>query len=378
MKKRIYCDYNATTPILPDVQKSFLKGLDYYGNASSLYSVGREAKEIMEATRESLATVLGCYPDQLIFTSSGTESNNQVLKSLIYDKVVLKKDVHILISAIEHSSIFDTVKVLSDYGIEYDIVPVDSTGKVDITSYKSLFRSDTSLVSIMMANNEIGQIQDIKQLCEIAQKNNVLFHTDAVQALGKIKIDVTDLGVDFLSLSAHKVYAPKGVGVLFVKDDSLVKPLLDGAHHERSMRASTENIPAIYAFQKAIEKINVEAYQKYTLSIRDYFVQQLKISISGVSFHHVNTGLSNTVSVSFDGVFGHHLAMNCDLEGIDVSTGSACSVGAIEPSHVLRAIGVVDEVNQSTLRFSFGLMSQKQDCDEIVARLERIVKQMRL
>lgn len=377
MSKRIYCDYNATTPILPIVQKAFMKGLSFYGNASSLYALGREAKEVMESTRESLAAILGCYPDQLIFTSSGTESNNQVLKSLIYDKVVLKKDVHILISAIEHSSIFDTVKVLLEYGVEYDVVPVTENGKIDIDAYKALFRTDTRLVSIMMANNEIGQVQDIELLCQIAREKSVLFHTDAVQAFGKMDVKVTDLGVDFLSLSAHKIYAPKGLGVLFVKDDSMLKPLLDGAHHERSMRASTENIPSIFAFKTALEQLDVASYQAHTADVRSTFVSLLKAHIPDIVFHHALAGLTNTVSVSFEGVFGHHLAMNCDLEGIDVSTGSACSVGAIEPSHVLRAIGVADDINQSTLRFSFGLMSTKQECEDVVHRLKRIIARMR-
>ena len=378
MIKRLYCDYNATTPVLDFVKKKYKEGLDSFGNASSLYQRGREAKEILESTRDVLASILSCQSDQLIFTSSGTESNNHVLKSLIFDKVVLKKSVHVLVSAIEHSSVLNTVLVLNQFGIDYDLIPVCSDGKIDKKIYQSLFREDTRLVSIMMANNEMGAIQDISWLCQIAHDKGALFHTDAVQAFGKITINISELDIDFLSISAHKVYAPKGVGVLFVKDDHYVNPLIDGAHHERHMRASTENIPGIYAFKAALSVLDIDVYQAHTYALKHYFVDTLSKNFDKLTFHQPKDGLSNTVSVSFEGVSGHHLAMNCDLEGIDVSTGSACSVGAIEPSHVLRAMGVADDLNQSTLRFSFGLMTTQDDLLDLVNRLHTIVTRMRV
>lgn len=375
--KRIYCDYNATTPVFPQIQKHYQEGLSCYGNPSSLYLEGREAKEILESARDVLSLKIGCQSDQIIFTSSGTESNNQVLKTLIFNKIVLNQSVHVLVSAIEHSSIYDTVVILQQYGIAFDYIPVTASGKIDLDAYRRLFRPDTKLVSVMLANNEIGCIQDIAALSAIAHEYGALFHSDAVQALGKTSICLKELDVDYMSFSAHKIYAPKGVGALYVKDDSLLKPLLDGAHHERSMRASTENVPGIYAFEKAVELIDVDAYQAYTLPLKTYFVQLLREHISDIVFNHCEDGLTNTVNVSFIGLDGHALAMNCDLEGINVSTGSACSVGSIELSHVLKAKGISDRLNQSTLRFSFGLMSEMQDCDVVVDRLIAIVDRMR-
>ncbi|RAP26957.1 cysteine desulfurase NifS [Candidatus Marinamargulisbacteria bacterium SCGC AG-343-D04] len=375
-KKRIYCDHNATTPVLPEVQKVYVKGLKIYGNPSSLYYEGRVAKEMIECARESFSAHIGCERDRVLFCSSGTEANNQVLRHLIEEKVMGQKPVHLLISAIEHSSIDVTARVLARYGIDYDVVPVDEKGCIDIEAYRAMFTPHTRLVSMMMANNEIGTIQSIKKLAEIAHKKGALFHTDAVQALGKCEIDVEDLGVDFMSFSAHKIYAPKGVGALYFKNEKTLTQLLSGGHHEHSLRASTENVPGIMAFEAAIKAIDVPNYQAVTGALVKQFKEGLE-SFSQVRFNtDISCSLSNTLSVSIEGCDGHALAMNCDLAGINVSTGSACSVGSIEASHVLKAIGVSDELNKSTLRFSFGLSNTSEEIAVLVEQLNIIMKRM--
>ena len=375
-KKRIYCDHNATTPIHKDVRVSFKKALDVYGNASSLYHTGRQAKEELEQARHVLGLKINAAAEQIVFCSSGTEANNHILNHFIYEKVVLNKPVHILASAIEHSSILSTLDYLKEFSIDYDLIPVEANGKVNVEAYKALFRKETALVSIMYANNEIGTIQDIKGLADIAHDHNCLFHCDAVQALGKIPIDILDLNIDYMSFSSHKIYAPKGCGALFIKNENTLSNLIHGGHQERGLRASTENIPGIIAFKNAIELINETEFYKHTLALTTLFKEELR-DLKDIQINSCLDGLSNTFNISFPGCDGQALAMNCDLEGIDLSTGSACSVGSIEPSHVLKAIGLSDELNKSSLRISFGLTNTHEDIKFLSNCLKALVTRLR-
>ena len=376
--KLIYCDHNATTPVHSDVQASFVEALSVYGNASSLYQLGRQAKEAIEFSRQQLADCLGASVDQLIFTGSGTEANNHVLMQAIYLKRQSSDPVHILVSSIEHSSVKETTTYLKSFDIECDFIPVDDNGCIDISVFKGLFKSYTRLVSVVLANNEIGTIQDIQLLCEIAHEHAALFHTDAVQALGKYHIDVNQLNVDFMSFSSHKLYAPKGVGALYIKDETNVNPLLYGGHHERGLRASTENVPGIIAFGTAVSRIDVSYYQQHTESLIEFLKQEFLV-LDGVVVNAANSPLrlTNTLNITFSGCSGYALAMNCDLEGIALSTGSACSVGSIEPSHVLDAIGVSVDDNKSSIRFSVGLTNSIDEMHVVVKTVKAIVDRLR-
>tara|TARA_B100001989_G_C24522705_1_gene456792 strand:- start:12 stop:1157 length:1146 start_codon:yes stop_codon:yes gene_type:complete len=377
-QRRIYCDYNATTPVLDVIQKNYKQFLQQFGNASSLYLKGRQAKEALEQARFTVASFINATPDQVIFTSSGTEANNHVLQQLIVQQQQHSEPIHILVSAIEHSSILETVRFLTTYGIEVDYIPVKPTGVVDIDKYKALFKSNTKLVCVMVANNEIGVIEPIDHLVDIAHQHGALFHADGVQALGKIDVDVKKLNVDFLTCSSHKVYAPKGVGFLYIKNQADFVPLLYGGLHERGLRASTENIPGIMSLEMALNTIDISKYQAHTLALKQQFKQLLQ-QVDGITFNDPDgvDVLTNTVNVSFKGCDGQALAMNCDLAGIDVSTGSACSVGSIEPSHVLTAIGVSEQLNRSSLRFSFGLDHSADDIDYVARILIDIVDRLK-
>ena len=374
----IYCDHNATTPIKPSIHAAFVEALSVFGNASSLYHLGRQAKEAIELSRQKLADCISSLPDQLIFTGSGTESNNQVLMHFFHLKHMINEPIHILVSSIEHASVRLTAGFLERFGIECDYIPVTRDGVVDEETFKQCLKPHTKLVSIVLANNEIGTIQDIKRLSEIAHDHGALIHTDAVQALGKYDINVEDLDVDFMSFSSHKLYAPKGVGALYIKDETHFNPLLYGGSHERGLRASTENVPGIIAFGAAIDCIDVTYYQQHTQALIDY----LKLEFLMVEDVVINGGnsvlsLSNTLNMTFRGCSGYALAMNCDLEGIALSTGSACSVGSIEPSHVLDAIGVSLDDNKSSIRFSVGLTNTLEEMTDVVKSIKSIVDRLR-
>ncbi|MBI60590.1 cysteine desulfurase NifS, partial [bacterium] len=305
-------------------------------------------------------------------------SNNQVLKYFSDLRQYSKEPVHILISAIEHSSVNVTMEYLRSYGVEYDVIPVDQDGYINLAQYQTLFKSYTKLVSIVFGNNEIGTIQDIKKLTEIAHEKGAMFHTDAVQVLGKHDFNVTDLDVDFMSFSSHKIYAPKGVGALYVKDESKMLPLLHGGFHERGLRASTENVPGIIAFGVAVTHLDVARYEVHTRSLINYLKNEL-LKMTGTIINGVNSelSLSNTLNITFQGCSGYALAMNCDLEGIALSTGSACSVGSIEPSHVLAALGVAVEDNKSSIRISLGLTNTMDEMVRLVSVVKMIVERLR-
>ncbi|MFC1595814.1 cysteine desulfurase family protein [Candidatus Margulisiibacteriota bacterium] len=383
MLKRVYADNNATTPLHPKVQEAIIEALPLFGNASSLHSFGREAKAKIDEARAAIATFLGADPAEIIFTGGGTESNNTVLNNLSCSSTVCahKQCVpHIITSKIEHPSVLATVKCLVDQGVEVTYVKVDKYGMVDPHDIQKEIKSNTRLISIMYANNEIGTIQPIKEISRIANQHNILMHTDAIQASGKIPFKVSDLGVDFLSLSGHKVYATKGVGVLYVKKGTRFCPLIHGGHHEHSRRAGTENTLGIIAMGKAVEMLDreMDAEIPRLKKLRQKLSDGITNSISEVSFNgHPTEFQPGTLNVSFSYIEGESILLHLDLEGIAVSTGSACASGSLEPSHVLRAIGVPIEDVHSSIRFSLGRENTAEDVDYILEKLPPIVEKLR-
>ena len=355
----------------------FFDVMQHYANASGLFRCAREAREIIESARDTVAAQLNASSENIIFCSSGTEANNQVIQQLIHKKVILKQPCHVIVSSIEHSSVKNAALYLKPFGIELDFCPVGADGRLDLDAYKALFKPHTSLVSLIYANNEIGSIQPVKEAVLIAKEHGALTHSDAVQAFGKCKLDVQALGLDFLTVSAHKIYGPKGAAALYVNDDDTLSPLIHGGGHERQLRAGTENVLAIAGFAAACEQIDVPRYQAHTLGLKQRFKQGLLETLDAIQFNDTNSGISNTVSLTVKGVDGLNLAINLDLDGICVSTGSACSTGSREPSHVLSAIGLSDDLNKSTLRFSFGLSNTNADIDTAVSRVTDIVTRMR-
>lgn len=377
--KRLYLDYNATTPLLPDVEKAFKKSCKQFGNPSSLHAHGREAKEALETARETIASHLGCGPHQLLFTSGATEANNMVLHSILWKKLTTHTPGHIITTPAEHSSIAKLCPKLKAYGIDIDTAPVNSQGELDPADIKALIKPHTQLITVMTANNETGVKSPISEIARLAKDHNILFHTDAVHAPGKINISPLD-DIDFLTLSAHKCYGPKGVGVLYVKNDTTLNPFIIGGSHERKLRAGTENMHGICAAGIAFDWVFTHQSQliAHFEDLHTHFLTQLDAHCDGFSLNGApNNKIHNTINLSFEGCNGHSLAINLDLAGISVSTGSACSVGAIQPSHVLRAMGLSDERTKEAIRISFGYSTTTQELDYFVSVLAKIVKQMR-
>lgn len=373
--KRYYFDYNATTPVLQETQEYIHETLKKFGNPSSLYYEGREAKEEMELARERVADYFGTTPPHVIFTSSGSESNNMVIKSIIFEAILTHTPVHIITTAIEHSSVMRIFDAIPENYVRISIVGVDAKGHVNCDDIASEICPETRLISVQMANNEVGSIQPINEIATLAREQGILCHSDAVQAAGKVRLDFDALGLDFASISGHKVYAPKGVGVLLCKDDTQLLPLISGASHERKKRAGTESIAMIAGLGFSLFKHpkSVDYSEQ-----RDTIVSFLKTKHSEAIIHTpLDMSLSNTLSMSFPGIDGHALAINLDLCGIAVSTGSACSVGSVEPSSVLRAMGVSDEINRSTIRISLGKFVTNDMCLELCNSLSKSIDRMR-
>jgi len=369
MKKGVvYLDYNATTPLHPAVIKVIQDSSKLFGNPSSLHASGRLAKAAIEDARATIAAFLGTAREHVIFTSSGSEANNQVIKSILFDSLLRKVPAHIITSSIEHSSIREAVSHVEKMGVDVTVVGCDASGAVHPADIQNALQPHTRLVSIQMANNEIGTIQPISEISKLLKGKSVLFHTDAVQAAGKIPINVETLGVDFLTISAHKLYGPKGMGALYVRNDETLLPLLSGASHERKLRAGTESVQAIIGFAKAVALL--DSIHNYS-DLRSHFISEVKKACPDVVVHTpLDRSISNTLSLGFPGVDGHALTINLDLEGIAVSTGSACSVGSIEPSPVLEAMGIPSHINKGTIRISFGRGSTEADCLAFVSALK--------
>ncbi|HUU27909.1 MAG TPA: cysteine desulfurase family protein [archaeon] len=380
--KRIYLDHNATTPLDPLVLEAMLPYLrEIFGNPSSIHSEGRAARVAVDKARSQLANFLGAKEDEIYFTSGGTESNNLAIRGAA--EVCGKAGQRLVTSAVEHHAVLRPMQNLAGHGFVLDILRVDRYGRVNPEDLdQSLASGQAALVSIIAANNEVGTIQPVCELGAICRKHGVLFHVDAVQAAGKIPLDLSALPVDLLSVSGHKLYGPKGAGALYVRKGVKLEPLILGGSHERRLRAGTENVAGIVGLGAACELAGKETGEQNKLlsALRDRLWDRLRAMIEGIHLNgHPAERLSNTLNVSFEGVEGEALLLNLDLKGIAASSGSACASGSLEPSHVLTAMGVPAELAQNSVRFSLGRGNTEKEMDrtaeaaaEIVARLRSL------
>ncbi|MBE0522998.1 MAG: cysteine desulfurase NifS [Methanosarcinales archaeon] len=376
---RIYMDHGATTKPDPEVVNAMLPYYnEFFGNASSLHSTGQDAAKVLNRSREIIADLIGARSDEIIFTSGGTESDNLALKGIAYHKKNAGK--HIITSIIEHPAILNTCKYMGETGFSITYVPVDDQGVVNPEDIAAAITDDTILISIMHANNEIGTIQPVKEISKIAHEHDVLMHTDAVQSVGKIPVNVDDLGVDMLSISGHKLYGPKGVGALYVRKGTRLQSLVQGGAHEFGKRAGTENIPGIVGFAKAVELANQRLFEdeKHLTNLRDTMIKKLLDSIPYSYLNgHPTLRLPNNVHIRFNFVEGESLLMMLNMKGVDVSTGSACSSKSLEPSHVLMALGLPPEEIHGNLRITMGRENTMKEVDYVVENLIDIVRKLR-
>jgi len=377
--RRIYLDYNATTPLHPRVLEAMLPYYkSIFGNASTIYSFGQEARKAIDDAREALACLIGAEPEEMVFTSGGTEADNFALKGVA--SALKGKGGHIITSSIEHHAVLSTCKYLEKMGKKITYLPVDRYGRVDPERVKEAITSETILISIIHANNEIGTIEPIVEIGKIARACGIYFHTDAVQTVGKIPINVNETGIDLLSLSAHKLYGPKGIGALYIRKSTKIHPLIYGGEQERKRRAGTENVSCIVGLGEAAKIASKKMKQEYIYvkKLRDKLENKIKDNIDYIRFNgHPTERLPNTSNVSFEFIEGESLVLNLDLKGIAASTGSACASGSLEPSHVLSAIGVPPAIAQGSIRFSLGRGSKEEDIDYTVENLVEIVGRLR-
>lgn len=384
-ERKVYMDNNATTPLHPEVKEELKKAMEVFGNPSSLHQFGRSAKTMVKEARESVASFIGSTPEEILFTGSGSEANNTVLSILACpstqcDCSGVGKYQKIITSVIEHPCILETAKCLADRNIDVKYLSVDRYGKIRIEELEEELKKGPALVSIMTANNEIGTIQDIKQITQLVHQYGSLFHTDAIQAVGKIPVNVNDLGVDFLSLSGHKVYGPKGIGGLYIRKGTPFCPLIRGGHQESGRRAGTENTLGIIGFGKAIQMRAVEMPVEHErlLEFKEKLKEGIKSKVDNVQFNgHPRDSLANTLNVSFVGAEGESILLYLDLEGIAVSTGSACASGSLDPSHVLLAIGIPIENAHGSIRISMGRDTTSEDVDYMIEVLPKVIKRIR-
>lgn len=376
MKERqsYYFDYNATTPIDGEVYKEMIPYLtDYYGNPSSSYYIGRQTKDKIERIRYEISQYFNMKPEGVYFTSSGSEADNMILKGIS----VANKDKgkHIITTKIEHSAILNTCEFLEKQGYDITYLDVTPEGVIDIKELENAIREDTILISIMFVNNEIGTIEPIKEIAEITHKHNIIFHTDAVQAIGETRINVEEMGIDCMSISGHKIYAPKGIGMAYIKPGIKFEPLIHGGMQEFHSRGGTENIANIVALGKAIKILDetIDTNEEKMKELQEYTLKKINSILSGYDYI-LNGGFenraSNNISISFKDIDGESLLLALDLEGIYLSSGSACHSDSTEPSHVLKAIGVPEEYANGTLRISFGKYTTKKDIDFLISKIK--------
>jgi len=377
--RKIYMDHNATTPVHPAVLEAMLPYFrEIFGNASSVHSFGREARVAMEEARDKIAEFIGAQPREIILTSGGTESDNFAIEGAAYENS--KKGKHIITFNIEHHAVLNTCKHLETHGFELSVLGVDRHGLANLDELREAIRDDTSLITIMHANNEIGTIEQLQEISNIAKEHGIILHTDAAQTVGKIPVNVDELGVDLMSISAHKLYGPKGVGALYVRRGTRVEPLVRGGHHERNRRGGTENVPGIVGFGKAIEvaasDIEEEGKRLWNLTekLRTGLQERLEYIYPN---SHPTERLPATINISFDFLEGESIVLNLDMKGIAVSTGSACTSGSLEPSHVLVALGLPPATAQGAIRFSMGRSNTEADVDYILEELPPIIKRLR-
>jgi cysteine desulfurase len=374
--RRVYFDNNATTPVLPEVLEAMRPFFaDYFGNASSIHHHGQETRAAVERAREYVAALLACRSSEIVFTSGGTEGDNLAIFGLA------QAGDHIISSTIEHHAVVNSCKRLEEMGCETTRVPVDGRGLVDPVDVRRAIRPNTKLITIMMANNETGVLQPVEEIGKIAAEADVYFHTDAVQAAGKIPIDVKTIGCDLLSISGHKMHAPQGVGALYVRKGTILQPMLYGGSHERSRRAGTENVPGIIGLGKAAE-IAKSALDRGDLTrmaeMRDRIEQKILSEVEAIGVNGTGAPrVPNTTNIYFDYIEGEALVIALDLKGLAVSTGAACSSGAIEPSHVLTAMGLPPDRARASLRFSLGKQNTADEVDFALSLIPATVARLR-
>ena len=377
--KRIYLDYAATTPTHPEVVKAMLPYFtDAFGNPSSIHSLGQETKAAVEEARDKVAHLIGARSEEIVFTSGGTEADNFAVKGVAYAN--RQRGNHIITTSIEHHAVLEPCKFLEGQGFEVTYLPIDKYGLVDPEDIRKAITDKTILISVMHANNEIGTIEPIPEIAKIAQRQEIYFHTDAVQTTGHIPVNVDVLGVDLLSISAHKIYGPKGIGALYIRKGTRIVPFMHGGEQERGRRASTENVPAIVGFGKAVEIAEKEMKDemKCLTSLRDELIRGLFERIEGIYLNgHPSLRLPNNVNMSVEFVEGESMAISLDLDGIAASTGSACASNAVEASHVLLALGLPPWLCHGSLRLSLGRETTREDVDRVLEVLPRIVSRLR-
>ncbi|MCL2410719.1 MAG: cysteine desulfurase [Treponema sp.] len=380
--KKVYIDYNATTPLRQEVKAAMTDDIDVFGNASSMHASGRLARNMIEKARTAVSDLIGAKNGNIVFTSGGSEANNMVfhtMRRLIETSAPNSRD-EILTTAIEHPCVLNSALHLKNEGLKVIVLPVDEYGKLKIDALENALGSNTLFVSVMSANNEIGTVQDIKQIAALVKKAGAFFHVDAVQSIGKTLVNASELDVDYLTISAHKIYGPKGVGALYARKGVPLFPLVYGGHQEDGLRAGTYNNAGILGFGKAAEiaSAETEKYAKEMSVLRDRLKEGLlktipKIKING----HPKDVLPNTLNVSFPGAEGEAILLSMDMQGIEVSTGSACASGSLEPSHVLLATGLGPELAHGSIRFSLGWGITQNDIDYIIEVLPPIIARLR-
>jgi cysteine desulfurase len=377
--RRIYLDHAATTPVRPEVIEAITKTLtEVYGNPSSIHQFGRPARKLVEEAREKVAKAINADPREIIFTGSGTEADNiAILGGARANK---KKGNHLITSVVEHHAVLDAFKALEKEGFEVTYLPVDAEGRVSVEDFKNALRDDTILVSIMHGNNEVGTIMPVEEIGAICRERKILFHVDAVQTVGKIEVDVTKINCDFLALSGHKIYGPKGIGVLYMRRGVRTSPLYYGGGQERKLRPGTENVANIVGLGVAIELAVAEmAEESARLSkLRDKLIDGILNNIPETRLNGPREGrLPHNVNVSIEYIEGEALLLTCDMKGIAASSGSACTSGSLDPSHVLMAMGLTHTTAHGSLRLSLGKATTEEDIDYVIRELKPIAERLR-
>lgn len=372
----IYMDNAATTKVTDSVFNAMLPYLrENYGNASAIYSLGQKSRAAIENSRIKIAEILKTKPSEIYFTSSGTESDNWVIKESLNPR----EKHHIISSRIEHPAILNSLKAVKSLGSDYSLISVDQEGFVNLDELSEKIRDNTKLISIMFANNEIGTIEPIEEISKIAGEKNILLHTDAVQAMGNVKFNLRDLDVDILSISGHKLGAPKGIGILYIKEGTEISPFINGGEQERGMRASTENVASIVGIGRALEDAyaNIDANIAYTRDLRDYTIEKL-LNIDGIILNGPREKrLPGNINITLKNTKPQTMVQYLDMFDICVSSGSACAAGSINPSHVLRAIGRSEEDSLSMLRLSLNHNNTREECDYVVEKISQGMKKFK-
>ncbi len=379
MKKRIYLDYSATTPIKKEVLDEMMPYFsELYGNPSSIHSFGREAKKALDFARDRIAKAIGATSKEIFFTGGGSEADNWAIKGIAYAN--RQKGNHIITTKTEHHAVLHVCQYLEKNGFEVTYLDVDEYGMIDLNQLREAITDKTILITIMFVNNEIGTIQPIKEIGKVAKERGIYFHTDAVQALGNVSIDVKELGVDLMNFSSHKIYGPKGVGAIYIKKGVKLHPLIHGGAQERKKRAGTENVSAIVGFGKAVELAveNLDGHIAHLNKLRDKLIKGIQENIDYVKLNgHPTERHPGNVHVCFEFIEGESLLLSLDMVGIAGSSGSACTSGSLDPSHVLMAIGLTHEIAHGSLRLTVGDFTTEEDIDYVIENLKVIVDRLR-